>query len=523
MVPHPRTPLGAHALRPLNPPRPIAVQVGDDGAPRAIRRPDWRRPRPVALILDHWRLDDEWWRERPVQRQYYAVLLADDTLLTVFFDAVANEWREQHEPVRVLAPPPPTDTPLPDEYVELHLHTCYSFLAGASRPEEFAARAVALGYSALAVTDTDNLCGALEFANALAAVGVQPITGVALTLRHGLVAYDLGPVVVTLLAETRLGYANLCRLITAAHRTSPRDAVALDPALLAEHADGVIALSGGRRSEIDQLVVRGEITAAEAAARALGAIFGPTNTFIELQHNLAYGDSARVAQIAAIARHIGLPIVATGDVWYHDRHRHRLHDALTALRRHQTLDSSHQVRFANSERFLQPQATMIARWRRYPDAIANTVRIRDRCRAFDLAAPNAIGYRFPDFARSADEAEQSADEALAAYCWARFAERYAPAITAPELRAKARDQLAEELQLVAKHQLSGFFLVYRDLQQLATDVARRVRGANTVRGASGLPPGRGRGSSVSSIICYLIGLSHVDPVRAKLFFRRFLN
>src|SRR5581483_10902182 len=100
---------------------------------------------------------------------------------------------------------------------------------------------------------------------------------------------------------------------------------------------------------------------------------------------------------------------------------------------------------------------------------------------------------------------------------------YPSASSGPELIAKARTQLADELRLIAKHGLSGFFLIYRDLQELAVQVAREVRGASSVRTDAGLPPGRGRGSSVSSIVCYLVGLSHIDPVKNRLFFRRFLN
>src|SRR5581483_2378341 len=116
----------------------------------------------------------------------------------------------------------------------------------------------------------------------------------------------------------------------------------------------------------------------------------------------------------------------------------------------------------------------------------------------------------------------SADQVLADYCRARFGERYPAQRTPRALLERARQQLAEELKLIARHQLAGFFLIYRDIQEEATAVARRVRGIGTVRGGSGLPPGRGRGSSVSSIVCYLIGLSHVDPVANRLFSRRFL-
>src|SRR5204862_3635086 len=129
-------------------------------------------------------------------------------------------------------------------------------------------------------------------------------------------------------------------------------------------------------------------------------------------------------------------------------------------------------------------------------------------RGFDLTDPAQLGYQFPDFTRKAGEQGVPADEALAAYCWSRFDERYPPGGADPDLIAKARTQLQAELQLIGKHRLAGFFLIYRDLQELAVRVAREVRGAGSVRDEAGLPPGRGRGSSVSSIVCYLVGLSH---------------
>jgi error-prone DNA polymerase len=181
---------------------------------------------------------------------------------------------------------------------------------------------------------------------------------------------------------------------------------------------------------------------------------------------------------------------------------------------------------------------------RYPRAIASTAVIAERCASFVLSKDGDLGYEFPDFQRGEGEHGQSADEVLANYCWARFEERYGPADRQGKLqhdqagdpsfdtqgdtkndadgvRQKAREQLQAELKLVAQHHLAGFFLIYRDLQMMATQVANDVRGADASR--KRLPPGRGRGSSVSSIICYLIGLSHVCPVRNRLFFRRFLN
>jgi error-prone DNA polymerase len=422
--------------------------------------------------------------------------------------------------------------------VELHLHTCYSFLEGASLPEELAEAAFSKGYKALAITDHDGLYGAMEFAQACKAVEVQPIVGVELTLTNGLVQdnHTGAPVHLTLLAETEQGYANLCRLITLSHKRTrawepaathlPADdprPPALDPAELQNHATGLIVLSGCRNSEIARLVDRERYAQAEAAVQRLIHIFGASSTFIELQHNLVQGDTRRVQRLAQLAERLEVPTVATGNVHYHVRSRHRLQDAMVAVKNRSTLENSHRLRRPNSEFFLRDPQAVAELFVAYPQAIHNTHVIAERCAAFNLANHRDLGYDFPDFTRKEGEHESSADEVLATFCANKFDERYPPDHTDPELREKARHQLADELQLVGKHNLAGFFLIYRDLQEQATQVARRVRGAGTVRDGSGLPPGRGRGSSVSSIICYLIGLSHVDPVRNRLFFRRFLN
>src|SRR5581483_1235730 len=215
--------------------------------------------------------------------------------------------------------------------------------------------------------------------------------------------------------------------------------------------------------------------------------------------------------------------VATGNVHYHVRSRHRLQDAMVAVKNRSTLETSHRLRRPNSEFFLREPRVVAELFSAYPKAISSTREIAERCTQFNLANNRDLGYDFPDFTRKDGERESSADEVLAAFCASKFDERYPPDRTDAELREKARHQLQDELNLVSKHNLAGFFLIYRDLQEQATEVAQRVRGEGTVRGGSGLPPSRGRGSSVSSIICYLIGLSHVDPVRNRLFFRRFLN
>src|SRR5258708_34836703 len=179
------------------------------------------------------------------------------------------------------------------EAVELHLHTCFSFLEGASLPEEHAARAADLGYRALAITDHDGLYGAMEFAQACATAGVQPIIGVELTLPSGHL---------TVLAETERGYANLCRLITLAHRNTrawepgATHRLSDDPQkpllefdVLAQHREGLIVLSGCRQGELARLVDRERIDEAVRAAERLKDVFGAENAFIGMQHKLVEG------------------------------------------------------------------------------------------------------------------------------------------------------------------------------------------------------------------------------------------
>src|SRR5258708_18892023 len=399
-----------------------------------------------------------------------------------------------------------------------------------------ALEAAQLGYRALAITDHDGLYGAMEFAQACAAAGIQPITGVELTLQHGLLDEAGGPVHLTLLAETEQGSANLCGVITRAHGNTrwwegdgtqipgedPRPA-SLDPADFKGLTNGLIVMSGCRGGELSRLIDRERFSDAERALKSLAELFGWEHTFVELQHSLVQGDTRRLAHLAQLAERVGLPCVATGNVHYHQRSRHRLQDAMVAVKNRLTLESSHRVRRPNSEFFLRPPQIMAELFGAYRHAIASAQQIAERCAAFNLANHRDLGYDFPHFPRKEGEHESSADDVLAAFCARKFDERYPPDRTDADLRAKAQRQLADELKLVGKHKLAGFFLIYRDLQEQATEVAKKVRGEGTVRGGSGLPPGRGRGSSVSSIICYLIGLSHVDPVLNRLFFRRFLN
>ncbi|HEU0334974.1 MAG TPA: error-prone DNA polymerase [Gaiellaceae bacterium] len=389
--------------------------------------------------------------------------------------------------------------------MELHCHSAYSFLDGASHPEELVARAAELGYEALALTDHDGVYGSLEFAHAAKHAGVRPVTGAEVTLSGG--AH------VTLLCETGEGYSNLCRILTAAHAGTRRPGredreplpPAVDQAVVEEHAGGLVCLSGCAR---DGLAVRDP----NAAAR-LAAAFGRDRFLVELQRPFERGDARRNAALRDLAEHLGVETVATGNVHAHHPRRTLLQDVLVAVRCRTSLDGCEQERRGNRESVLRAPGEVAERFDDVDRAaVARTAELAARLQ-FDLT--QELGYRYPDFADGVEPAIAQ----LAAICEHAYDERYSSA--AAGVRTRARERLHDELALIDHLGLAGFFLLHHEVLELAREIAVRVRGRGSPRRF--LPPGRGRGSSVGSIVCYLTGLSHVDPVANDLSLGRFLN
>ncbi len=396
----------------------------------------------------------------------------------------------------------PRDAPAvpagPAPYAELHAHSAYSFLDGASLPEELAARAAELGYEALALTDHDGVYGSLEFAHAAKHFGVRPITGAEVTV---------GDAHVTLLCETQVGYANLCRILTDAHARTrlPGRERELLPAgtsidVLAEHAEGLVALSGCARQGLGVV----DPNAAARLARAFPGAF-----YVELQRPYERGDARRNNALHELAETLGVPTVATGNVHAHHERRAQLQDALVAIKHRTSLEGCDRERRGNHESVLIAPAEMLERLPR--EAAERTREVAERC-VFDLT--QELGYRYPDFSDGPDPA----DVQLREICDRAFIDRYAQA---NGHKRRARERLDDELQLISRLGLAGFFLLHWEVLELARDCALEVRGPGSPRHA--LPPGRGRGSSVGSIVCYLTGLSHVDPVEAGLSLGRFIN
>jgi len=329
---------------------------------------------------------------------------------------------------------------------------------------------------------------------------VQPITGAEVSLSDGSH--------VTLLVESPRGYANLCRLLTAAHAgTRPKPTEPIPPSLdrhrFAELNEGLVCLSGCAR---DGLAVRNGNGAAE-----LASIFGQDRFFVELQRPYERGDAQRNARLRQLADTIGVQTVVTGNVHAHNRRRALLQDAMVAIRNNTSLEGAERERRGNHECVLLPPAAMVERFPDDLDAVARSAELAERLE-FDLT--QELGYRYPDFS----DRDEPAIAELTKVCARAFEARYSGA---NGHNRKARARLDEELALIGDLGLAGFFLLHWEVLELAADVAREVRGRETPRHS--LPPGRGRGSSVGSLVCYLTGLSHVDPVAAGLSLGRFLN
>jgi error-prone DNA polymerase len=397
-------------------------------------------------------------------------------------------------------------------YVELHAHSAFSFLDGASTPLELAAAAAERGYPAFALTDHDGVWGSMEFAHACKGFGARAITGAEVTVR--LEAPTARYAHLTLLVEDTTGYRNLCRLLTAAHSHTRDGATrsAEQPYLTLErleaNSEGLVCLSGcAGEGAVAGAWERGEPEVGAALAQRLLATFGRERFRLELQRPYWRHDRARNRWLTGLAKRLDVPCVATGNVHSHARSRAHLQDAFVAVRLRTTLEASEPRRRGNPSSALASPAAMAKRFAEHPEAVAETVRLAGRL-SFDLT--EQLDYRYPG------SGERRTDLELARVCRAKLVERY------PGRRlAEAGRRLEEELAIIRHLDLSGFFLLHRDLLELAREVAVEVRGPDSAR--SVLPPGRGRGSSVSSIVCYLTGLSHVDPVETDLFAGRFLN
>jgi error-prone DNA polymerase len=373
------------------------------------------------------------------------------------------------------------------DYVELHCHSAFSLLDGVSPPAALIERAAYLGMDALALTDHDNLYGAVPFITTAKANGIRPILGAELTLADG---HHL-----TLLVAEERGWRNLCTLISLGQANAPKGQAALPFELLEGHADGLICLTGCARGPVAAALRRWDRHGAFAAAKRLRDLFGGNRCWIEVQQHLQPKQGLIARSLVDLARHLGLGYVATNNVHYARRDGHRLHDLVTAIGTHTPLDAAGPLLRGNSEYYLKPGGRLLPLFSAYPEALTNTRRIAEQC-AFELR------YGLQDLPRFPTPPGLDGDRYLAQLCQVALPRRYGGT---PE---RACRQLAYELRVIGGAGLANYFLIVWDIVRFARSQGIRCQG---------------RGSAANSLAAYLLGISPIDPLAHDLVFERFLS
>jgi len=378
-------------------------------------------------------------------------------------------------------------------YVELRCRSAFSFLEGASSPEDLMEIAVRSGHEALALADRDGVYGAPRFWKAGKAAGVRTIVGADVSIGH---ERDLSPAGrVLLLAASRTGYRNLCKLITRgrARAAKGQSVTLLDE--LEEHARGLLCLAGGEQSLLLEALRSRDDLAVLRMGRRLQGIFG-RDLWIDLQRSNDPHVERRMRALQEVAARLRLPVVASGDVRMARACEQPVLDVLGCLARRTKLDVAGRVLLRNAERHVVSPREMAARFRDVPRAVSATLEVAERCE-FSLGD---LGYRFPEVALPPGETSLGRLHALA-YEGARG--RYGAVLS-----GRVSTQLEHELRIIEKLDLAGYFLIVWDIVRFC-----RERGILV----------QGRGSAANSAVCYALGITAVDPVGMELLFERFLS
>ncbi len=373
-------------------------------------------------------------------------------------------------------------------YAELHAHSDHSLLDGVPSPEALAAQAAHLGIPALALTDHDALYGAIRFVLAARAMGIKPLLGAEMTLEDGSH--------LTLLVETAEGYANLCRLITLARRDQEKGTARLAHGDLAHHTGGLIALSGCPQGEIPRLVAAGSYQQAQQTAQNYVRLFGPESFFIELQRHHRRGDGRLSSRLLELAAHTGLGIIATGNTHYLHPHQREVHDVLTCIRHHTTLEEAGPLLRPNAEYHLRSPQEMSGLFATIPGALENSLRIAERCAPATDYLPSGP-QTLPLFPVPGG---RPASFYLRELCLQEMQRLYS--------KPPPRDLLERELAVIEQAGLADYFLIVWDIVRFSLRASIRCQG---------------RGSAANSLVAYLLGISPIDPVACDLVFERFLS
>ncbi|MEL6644384.1 MAG: DNA polymerase III subunit alpha [Pseudomonadota bacterium] len=390
-------------------------------------------------------------------------------------------------------------------FIHLRLHSEYSLLEGAVRLKKLPGLCRDAGMPAVALTDTNNMFAALEFSVSAMRAGVQPIVGCQVDLRYDTPAPGdraRDPAAIVLLAQSAEGYGNLMKLNSRLYLSDDRDLPFVTVDDLAQHADGLICLTGGPDGPLGRLFADNRQAQAEALAERLSDIYGD-RLYVELQRHPGEDGALADAERAIERGHVelayakGLPLVATNDVYFPNADMYEAHDALICIAEGAYVDQQQARRKLTPQHYFKTPAEMAALFADLPEALENTVEIARRC-AFAVSRHDPILPRFAE--NEVEELRAQAREGLK--------ERLAVIPHAADV-AQYEERLEFELGIIEGMGFPGYFLIVADFIKWAKQ--------------NDIPVGPGRGSGAGSLVAYALTITDLDPLRYSLLFERFLN
>jgi error-prone DNA polymerase len=398
-----------------------------------------------------------------------------------------------------------------EQYVELHAASAFSFLEGASLPEDLVQRAAELNMPAMALLDRNGVYGAARFHTLARKQGVRAHIGAEIAvsslgrrltppawLPH---QHAPEPARIPLLCASRAGYQNLCQLITwfkMRETTKCEGAATLED--LEEFSSGLVCLTGGEEGPLASALMRGGESEAVKVTERLVRLFGYKNVYIELQRHGEREEEWRNQAAIRIAKRIGLPLLATNGVRYATAYDREILDVFTAVRHHTDLEHAGRLLTVNQQRYLRDAREMTARFNDFPVAIANTLALSERLE-FELSD---LGYEFPRYPVPQGE---TMDSFLRRRTAEGVLKRYGSQHNR-KLLEKAEKQVEHELALIERLGFAGYFLIVWDLVEYCKRNDILIQG---------------RGSAANSAVCYALEITAVDPVGMELLFERFLS
>ena len=403
-------------------------------------------------------------------------------------------------------------------FVHLHLHTEYSLLDGASRPEALAARVAKQNMPACAITDHGNMFGAVEFYNAMKKEGVKPIIGcemyVAYGSRHDKAGVEDGQADagannhLIVLASNDTGYKNLVKLVSAGYTEGFYYKPRIDKELLKEHREGLIVLSSCLKGEVSQALAGGNWQKAKDAALQYREILGPDNFFLEIQDHGIPDQQKIVPMMAKLGDEVGLQMVGTNDSHYLDKSDAFAHEVLLCIGTGKTLGDEKRMKFYSDDFYVKGPDEMRRVFADYPQAAENTLRIAERVNlSLDVKGHHLPKFPVPEGTTLADHFAVVARKGLEKRLNA-MAHLFAAKLKKHEVQ-EYWERLEREIEIIKNMKFPGYFLVVWDFIKYAKD--------------HGIPVGPGRGSAAGSLVAYALEITNVDPLDYDLLFERFLN